>query len=55
MDRRSRAGEMGSDFAQKIKDITGADAPSCPVTVTGVRIGTIPPFHASGPRASAPF
>ena len=77
-------GEMSSYFAQKIKDITGANTPSCPVTVasgtdnnitvprtspcvqtlrggniqvvksgqaTGVRINTIPAFHASGAPA----
>ena len=77
-------GEMSSYFAQKIKDITGSNTPSCPVTVangtdnnitvprtspcvqtlrggniqvvksgqtTGVRINTIPAFHASGAPA----
>lgn len=77
-------GEMSSYFAQKIKDVTGTAAASCPVTVasgtdnnitvprtspcvlslrggnvqivksgqtTGVRILTIPAFHASGAPA----
>lgn len=77
-------GEMSSYFAQKIKDVTGVNTPSCPVTVasgtdnnitvpraspcvqtlrggnvqlvmsgqtTGVRILTIPAFHASGAPA----